>query len=70
MRSGSRVIKIHVPLAEMFGYATTLRTLTQGRGVFAMEFSSTSGRRPASRTRSSPGSRARTPSGPTHRASL
>jgi elongation factor G len=38
MRSGSRVIRIHVPLAGMFGYATTLRTLTQGRGVFAMEF--------------------------------
>jgi elongation factor G len=38
MRSGSRVITIHVPLAEMFGYATTLRTLTQGRGVFTMEF--------------------------------
>jgi elongation factor G len=38
MRSGSRVIKIHVPLSGMFGYATTLRTLTQGRGVFAMEF--------------------------------
>ncbi len=38
MRSGSRVVDIHVPLAEMFGYATTLRTLTQGRGVFAMEF--------------------------------
>ncbi len=39
MRSGSRVIRIHVPLAEMFGYATVLRTLTQGRGVFSMEFS-------------------------------
>ncbi len=38
MRSGSRVIKIRIPLAGMFGYATTLRTLTQGRGVFAMEF--------------------------------
>ncbi len=38
MRSGSRVIKILVPLAEMFGYATVLRTLTQGRGVFSMEF--------------------------------
>jgi elongation factor G len=39
MRSGSRVIKVQVPLAEMFGYATVLRTLTQGRGVFSMEFS-------------------------------
>ncbi len=38
MRSGSRVIKIQVPLAAMFGYATALRTLTQGRGVFSMEF--------------------------------
>lgn len=39
IRGGSRIIKILVPLAEMFGYATTLRTLTQGRGVFSMEFS-------------------------------
>ena len=38
MRGGSRVIKAVVPLAEMFGYATILRTLTQGRGVFSMEF--------------------------------
>lgn len=38
MRGGSRVIKALVPLAEMFGYATILRTLTQGRGVFSMEF--------------------------------
>jgi len=38
MRGGSRVIKGLVPLAEMFGYATVLRTLTQGRGVFSMEF--------------------------------
>ncbi len=38
MRGGSRVIKARAPLAEMFGYATILRTLTQGRGVFSMEF--------------------------------
>jgi elongation factor G len=38
MRGGSRVIKSLVPLAEMFGYATVLRTITQGRGVFSMEF--------------------------------
>jgi elongation factor G len=38
MRGGSRVINALVPLAEMFGYATILRTLTQGRGVFSMEF--------------------------------
>lgn len=39
MRGGSRVIKSIVPLTEMFGYVTTLRTITQGRGVFSMEFS-------------------------------
>ena len=33
------VIKAQVPLAEMFGYATTLRSLTQGRGTFIMKFS-------------------------------
>ena len=38
MRVGSRVINAKAPLAEMFGYATVLRTLTQGRGVFSMEF--------------------------------
>ena len=38
MKKGSRVLKALVPLEEMFGYATTLRTLTQGRGVFSMEF--------------------------------
>ncbi len=32
-------IKAHVPLAEMFGYATSLRSLTQGRGTFQMTFS-------------------------------
>lgn len=38
LRGGSRVIKTFVPLAEMFGYATDIRTITQGRGVFSMEF--------------------------------
>jgi elongation factor G len=38
MRGSSRVIKSYVPLAEMFGYVTILRTLTHGRGVFSMEF--------------------------------
>ena len=38
MRGGSRVIRALAPIAEMFGYATILRTLTQGRGVFSLEF--------------------------------
>ncbi|MCD5396513.1 MAG: elongation factor G [Candidatus Pacebacteria bacterium] len=37
-RGNVKVIEAHVPLAEMFGYATTLRSLTQGRGSFTMEF--------------------------------
>jgi elongation factor G len=36
-RSGAQVISSHVPLSEMFGYATVLRSRTQGRGVFSME---------------------------------
>ncbi len=35
---GIQSIKANVPLAEMFGYATTLRSMTQGRGTFSMEF--------------------------------
>jgi elongation factor G len=35
--AGSQIIRSHVPLSEMFGYATTLRSLTQGRGVFVMQ---------------------------------
>ncbi|MBP5427323.1 MAG: elongation factor G [Clostridiales bacterium] len=38
-RAGAQVIRTFVPLAEMFGYATTLRSRTQGRGVFSMEIS-------------------------------
>ena len=38
-RNGAQVIKGMVPLAEMFGYATSLRSKTQGRGVYTMQFS-------------------------------
>ena len=38
-RTNQKIIIAKVPLAEMFGYATTLRSLTQGRGTFTMEFS-------------------------------
>ena len=38
-RAGAQVIKGMVPLAEMFGYATSLRSKTQGRGVHTMQFS-------------------------------
>jgi len=37
-RAGMRVIDAKVPLAEMFGYATSLRSLTEGRATFTMEF--------------------------------
>ncbi|MDR0928521.1 MAG: elongation factor G, partial [Oscillospiraceae bacterium] len=39
MRAGSQVIDAVVPLSEMFGYTTDLRSRTQGRGVFTMQFS-------------------------------
>jgi elongation factor G len=38
MRGTSQIIKAMVPLAEMFGYATELRSRTQGRGSFTMHF--------------------------------
>ena len=37
-RAGVKVVDAKVPLAEMFGYATDLRSMTQGRGSFTMEF--------------------------------
>jgi elongation factor G len=37
-RSGVKVVDSFVPLSEMFGYATTLRSMTQGRGNYSMEF--------------------------------
>lgn len=36
--NGAQIIRAFVPLAEMFGYATSLRSRTQGRGVYSMEF--------------------------------
>ncbi|AEK57251.1 MULTISPECIES: elongation factor G [Acidithiobacillus] len=36
--AGAKVIKAEVPLAEMFGYATTLRSLSQGRATYTMQF--------------------------------
>jgi elongation factor G len=37
-RSDAQVIKAMVPLSEMFGYATTLRSMTQGRAIYTMQF--------------------------------
>jgi elongation factor G len=38
-KMGSQVLKATVPLAQMFGYSTALRSATQGRGTFSMHFS-------------------------------
>ncbi|MGG1519898.1 elongation factor G [Paenibacillus oryzisoli] len=38
-RHGAQIIRAKVPLSEMFGYSTTLRSRTQGRGVYSMELS-------------------------------
>ncbi|NOY05061.1 MAG: elongation factor G, partial [Chlorobi bacterium] len=38
-RSDAQMVKVAVPLAEMFGYATTMRSLSQGRALFTMQFS-------------------------------
>jgi len=37
-RSGARVVKAMVPLSEMFGYVTALRTITSGRATSSMEY--------------------------------
>jgi len=38
LSGGGKAIRAEVPLAEMFGYSTTLRSLTQGRATYTMEF--------------------------------
>ncbi len=38
MAAGAQIVRGFVPLAEMFGYATDLRSKTQGRGVYTMQF--------------------------------
>jgi elongation factor G len=38
-RNGAKVIKAKVPLSEMFGYVTALRTMSSGRATSSMEFS-------------------------------
>jgi elongation factor G len=37
-RANSQIVHAHVPLANMFGYATQLRSMTQGRANYSMEF--------------------------------
>jgi elongation factor G len=37
-RKDAQVIKSHVPLSEMFGYATILRSMSQGRAIYSMQF--------------------------------
>ena len=38
MVGGGKAIRAEVPLSEMFGYATSLRSMSQGRATFTMEF--------------------------------
>jgi elongation factor G len=37
-RKDAQVVEAYVPLSEMFGYATNLRSLTQGRAIYTMQF--------------------------------
>ncbi len=39
VRAGAQIIRSHVPLSEMFGYATDMRSKSQGRGNYSMQFS-------------------------------
>jgi len=38
-RANIKLVNAHVPLAEMFGYSTALRSMSQGRANYSMEFS-------------------------------
>jgi elongation factor G len=38
-RASTQVIDVHIPLRQMFGYTTDLRTVTQGRATHTMQFS-------------------------------
>jgi Translation elongation factors (GTPases) len=38
-RAGARIVKAKVPMAELFGYVTSLRTITSGRATSSMTFS-------------------------------
>jgi elongation factor G len=38
-RGNAQVVSAHVPLSEMFGYSTDLRSKTQGRATYTMQFS-------------------------------
>ena len=60
-RGNSQVIRAQVPLSEMFGYATDLRSRTQGRATYTMQFDSYQQMPQTSRRRSSPGSAASSP---------
>jgi elongation factor G len=39
-RGNAQVVSAHVPLSEMFGYATDVRSMTQGRATYTMQFDS------------------------------
>jgi elongation factor G len=38
MAAGGKLVQAEVPLSEMFGYSTSLRSLSQGRATYTMEF--------------------------------